>query len=204
VDVVVGFHGRNRSGEQVANLWALADDFGGRVLGLYPDGVIQPWFHDLLGWDVRSEQSPDLLLFDALIEWAAREYCIDRKRIHVIGHSWGGTMANLVACQRSNVRSVVSVGSGGPTVPCRGPVGAMVVHGTQDQDEPIVSAQLSTDVWSFYNRCASEREPTLDGACSQHKLCTNGFPLLYCEHPGGHGWPSLLRGGVLTRWLMRP
>lgn len=200
---IVGFHGRGRSGEYSANYWALGENSQRAFVALYPDGIPQPWFHNLVGWDTRSEASSDLPLYDALVEWATAEYCVDRSRIHVIGHSWGGGMANLVACAREGIKSVVSVGGGGPTFPCKGPVAAMIVHGTADQDEPLASGQTNVTSWSFYNRCGTEQSPAVVRGCVAFDGCIEQNPLLWCEHPGGHGWPDLLRNGNLLAWLAR-
>ena len=204
VDLVVGFHGRGRSGEQVAQSWNL-DHAGLRpYVAVYPDGEVQKWFHGLFGWDTRSEASPDLAFYDALVDYAAAHYCIDRKRVHVLGHSWGSGMANLVACSRMGLRSLVSVGGGGPTFPCKAPVAAMIVHGAADQDEPISSGQLAVTTWSFYNRCGQNQLSSPVDGCVQFEDCLAESPLLWCEHPGGHSWPDFLRGDKLLKWLQRP
>lgn len=203
VSVIVGFHGRGNSGEKVATRWQLAEGHEGTVLGLYPDGLPQPWFRNYVGWDTRSELSPELQLYDAMIAWAKAHYCVNPQRIHVVGHSWGGGMANLVACMRSEIRSLVSVAGGGPTIPCRGSVGAMIIHGTFDRDEPISSGYDNAASWVFYNGCGLKREPTLDGACEAYQQCAPGYPVVLCEHPGHHEWPGALRGEALFRWLER-
>jgi poly(3-hydroxybutyrate) depolymerase len=204
VDLIVGFHGRGRSGEHVAQNWNLGDDGVRPYVAVFPDGSPQKWFHDLFGWDTRSEASSDLALYDALVNWAASQYCIDRARIHVLGHSWGAGMANLVACARKSIRTLVSVGGGGPTFPCQAPVAAMIVHGVADTDEPIASGQLAVTTWSFYNRCSQSSKPAPVEGCVEFADCLKDRPLLWCEHPGEHGWPDFLRGGKLLKWLQRP
>jgi polyhydroxybutyrate depolymerase len=203
-DLIIGFHGRGRSGEYAMRYWDLGEDKSWPFVGIYPDGTTQPWFRNLVGWDTHSEASADLPFFDALVDWAVTHYCVDRTRVHVLGHSWGGGMANLVACARKGVRSLVSVGGGGPTFPCQAPVAAMIVHGTRDEDEPIGSGQLNTASWSFYNRCGSGQSPSPVEGCAQFDDCLKDYPLLWCEHPGGHGWPDFLRSGKLLSWLSRP
>jgi poly(3-hydroxybutyrate) depolymerase len=203
LDLVIGFHGRGRSGEHVAQQWNLGQEALRPYVAIFPDGSTQKWFKGLFGWDTRSERSSDLEYYDALVEWAVANYCIDRTRIHVLGHSWGAGMANLVACARRGVKSLVSVGGGGPTFPCQAPVAAMIVHGAADQDEPIVSGQLAVTSWSFYNRCGTNQISSPVEGCVQFTDCLNQSPLLWCEHPGGHGWPDILRDGKLLKWLQR-
>lgn len=204
LDLVIGFHGRGRSGEHVAQQWNLGQEALRPYVAIFPDGSTQKWFKGLFGWDTQSERSSDLEYYDVLVEWAVANYCIDRSRIHVLGHSWGAGMANLVACARKGVKSLVSVGGGGPTFPCQAPVAAMIVHGVADQDEPIVSGQLAVTSWSFYNRCGTNQVSAPVEGCVQFTDCLNQSPLLWCEHPGGHGWPDLLRDGKLLKWLQRP
>jgi len=204
VDLIIGFHGRDRSGEHIAQNWALGQEGVRPYVAVFPDGSHQKWFRGLFGWDTRAETSTDLAFFDALVDWAATNYCIDRSRIHVIGHSWGAGMANLVACARKGVRTLVSVGGGGPTFPCQAAVAAMIVHGVDDQDEPLSSGQLAVTTWGFYNRCGTGQTPAPVEGCVQYADCLNETPLLWCEHPGGHGWPNILREGKLLRWLQRP
>ena len=204
IDLVVGFHGRGRSGEHVAKVWDLDPEGLRPYVALYPDGSNQPWFHNLFGWDTRSESSSDLVFYDALVDWAESQYCIDRTRIHVLGHSWGAGMANLVACARKGIRTLVSVGGGGPTFPCQSAVAAVIAHGVADEDEPISSGQLAVTAWSFYNRCGQNSSPSPIDGCVAYTNCQRDTPLLWCEHPGGHGWPDILRGPKLIRWLQRP
>jgi poly(3-hydroxybutyrate) depolymerase len=204
VDLVVGFHGRGRSGEHVAQNWNLGREASRPYVGIYPDGSNQKWFHDLFGWDTRSEVSPELAFYDALVDWSVANYCIDRSRIHVLGHSWGAGMANLVACARKGVKTLVSVGGGGPTFPCQAPVATMIVHGVSDEDEPLSLGQLAVTTWSFYNRCGTSQSPAQVEGCVQFSDCLKESPLLWCEHPGGHGWPDILRDGRLLKWLQRP
>lgn len=201
VPVLIGFHGRAGNGRLVAERWRVSDYGDGMLLGIYPDGVAQAWFSNRVGWDTHAEESDDLPFFDALVGWAKANYCIDEDRIHVVGHSWGGGMANLVACARSSVRSVVSVAGGGPTFPCRGPVAAMVVHGRKDDQEPIGSGLDTRAAWSFYSGCGTAEAPTLGGFCQQLQGCAPNYPVLWCEHGGGHAWPEEL-GGKLWTWMV--
>jgi len=204
VDLIVGFHGRGRSGAHVAENWALGQNGARPYVGVFPDGSQQKWLRDLIGWDTRSEASGDLAFYDALVDWAATNYCIDRSRIHVVGHSWGAGMANLVACARKGLRTLVSVGGGGPTFPCQSAVAAVIVHGAGDQDEPLSSGQIAVEAWSFYNQCGTNHTPAPVDGCVQFADCQQEAPLLWCEHSGGHGWPDILREGKLLRWLQRP
>jgi len=107
--------------------------------------------------------------------------------------SQAGSIA-LDACKRLG---------GGRTFPCQAPVAALIVHGTADQDEPIASGELNVTSWSFHNRCGTERKPAAVDGCAELADCLNDYPVLWCQHEGGHGWPDLLRRGKLLAWLQR-
>jgi polyhydroxybutyrate depolymerase len=199
---VVGYHGRGGTGAGAARLFALDATLHRPFLALYPDGVPQPWMHDAVGWDTRDETSRDLLLFDALIDWARSAACGDVERVSVVGYSWGGGMANHVACTRpARVRALVSVGGGGPPIPCAGAVSALVVHGRNDRQEPLASGTDTLEAWAFAGGCGQKLRPAFDGQCVERLGCQTGHRVVWCEHGGGHEWPDLLRGPGLGRFL---
>ncbi len=199
---VVGFHGRGGNGAHAARTFTLERAIRVPFLGFYPDGRPQPWMHGAVGWDTRDEASPDLLLFDALLEWAMDQGCLDPARVAVVGYSWGGGMANHVACTRpQRVRAVVSVGGGGPSVPCAGSVSALIAHGTADREEPVSSGRDSLEAWAFAAGCDLGQRPALGGACVAREGCAEGREVVWCEHAGGHLWPELLRDPGLGVFL---
>lgn len=200
--VLVAFHGRGGNGAAAARSFSLAHTIRGPFLGLYPNGRPQPWMQNAIGWDTRDEASTDLEFFDRLLEWARQEACADLNRVAVLGYSWGGGMANHVACTRpSRVRAVVSVGGSGPSVPCSGSVSAIIVHGASDREEPVANGRDSAEAWSFAAGCSAGEERTWGGACTARRGCESGRQVLWCEHSGGHAWPALLRDPGLGKFL---
>lgn len=205
VAAVIGFHGYGGTGQPMADLFGLGSASGGKLLGLYPDGVVQTWYQNAIGWDTRSADNADMKFVDAIIAWAESSYCVDTSRWHSVGFSWGGWMANHVGCARANhFRSVVSVSGGGPSIVCEGPAAVMIVHGTADKDEPIAAGQESVKKWIAVDGCQTGIDPALSGACVQYRGCSAGHPVLWCQHSGGHEWPAFLAGGGLWSWLSRP
>lgn len=200
--ILVVFHGRGGNGEAAAQRFAIERAVRSPFVGLYPDGRPQPWMHGAIGWDSREEGSPDLEFFDAMVEWARATVGGDPGRVHVLGYSWGGGMANHVACTRpTRVRSVVSVGGGGPSVPCGSGVSALVVHGVNDQEEPIAAGHDTYAAWAFAADCGPGEQPALGGNCVAREGCGDGSQVLFCEHPRGHEWPSFLKGPALGEFL---
>lgn len=69
----------------------------------YGDGRLRA-LADSIGFILVSPATanlgPNLAAFDTLLDVVAREYVIDRQRIHVIGHSAGGALATVLAAER--------------------------------------------------------------------------------------------------------
>ncbi len=54
-----------------------------------------------------------MIFFDAMIQEIANEYCINRDKVFLVGHSLGGWFTQKVACLRGElIHSLAVVGSG--------------------------------------------------------------------------------------------
>jgi poly(3-hydroxybutyrate) depolymerase len=154
-----------------------------------PDGVAQAWYGNAVGWDNRSNTSPDIAFTKALIEEAAALHCIDRSRIFVVGFSWGGWMATQVGCALGDkVRALVSAAGGPPEGTCVGPVSALIAHGTADGAEPFVSGTQSRDKFVALNQCGSGTSPAGTGTCVAYEGCLK--PTWWWQHDLGHTTPT--------------
>lgn len=162
---------------------------------MFPNGRPQSWYQGAIGWDTRSNDTPDIDFTRALIDTALAEHCVDPTRIYVVGFSWGGWMSNQVACALGDtVRAFVSVAGGGPAGPCAASSAAMIVHGQTDGAEPIQSGISSRDAWLRYNQCGAASAPAEPSPCVGYDGCEAS--VLWCKHDGGHGVPSFVRDGV--------
>ena len=198
--LVLQFHGAGGNGEGFAGTFQL--DSGEMVL-ISPDGVVQDWAGGGVGWDTRNNTTPDIQLVQALIQRATAEHCIDTSRIYAIGFSWGGWMATQVACALgASLRGFVSVAGGGPGGSCAGPVGGMVVHGTNDGAEPIAAGTQSRDKFQGIDGCGDSLGTASVPGCQAFGDCTK--PLLWCQHEGGHEIPGFVTENLESFLLSLP
>ncbi len=102
--LIVGYPGTNWLGEQVRPYLDL-EDGAADELHVYLDplwwdfegwGNLGGWRLGPHAWPADGEQ--DLVFTEAVLDYMEEQYCIDRSRVFVTGHSWGGDMAQVVAC----------------------------------------------------------------------------------------------------------
>jgi polyhydroxybutyrate depolymerase len=191
VPLVLSFHGYGGSGLGDVNTFGLKTTTQGEAVLVFPDGVAQSWYGDAIGWDTRSNSTPDIAFAQALIDEAVAKHCIDTSRIFMVGFSWGGWMSNQVACALGDqVRAFVSVAGGGPGGSCVQDVAGMIIHGEADGSEPIASGQDSLDKWTTQNGCDAASVTTTVTECEARTGCT--APLWWCQHTGGHEVPAFV------------
>jgi poly(3-hydroxybutyrate) depolymerase len=193
--LVVSFHGYGGTGQGSMGTFQPTETTGGNAVFVFPDGVAQSWYENAIGWDTRSNTSPDIKFVRALIDETKAKQCVDAARVYAIGFSWGGWMANQVGCALGpEIRGVVAVAGGGPDGgACTGAVSTLIAHGLNDQSELISSGQASRDKWLGLNGCdASSAGAAVDG-CVAYDGCDK--PVWWCEHAGGHEVPANLLPG---------
>lgn len=135
-------------------------------------------------------------------EVLTRSWCIDAMRIVFVGHSDGGTLAQVVALQSPTpgvLRPSAIVASGAGllesdfgSLNCPAPesIDVLLVHGRNDRHFPDYGESAARG-WARCMTCASE--PVADAVgCERHSGCKGS--LRYCEHDGRHWvWPETLR-----------
>ncbi len=189
VPLFITFHGHSGTGQGAVNTFELPNRSGGRAVIMSPDGVAQAWYGNAVGWDNRSNTSPDVAFTEALIEEAGKLHCIDRSRVYLAGFSWGGWMVTQAACALGDkVRAIVSGAGGPPEGTCVGPVSALIAHGTADTAEPLVSGTQSRDKFVALNQCGSGTSPAGMGTCVAYQGCVK--PTWWWQHDLGHTVPS--------------
>ena len=202
--LVIAFHGRTNSNEQVRRYYKLEGNATEPTLFVYPAGL-----KDASGrftWSDpgdRAENLRDFALFDAVLDLLARTYCIDRGRVFVVGHSLGASFANSLACARGAViRGLASVG-GGIVRPrdCGGPVAAMVMHNPRDEQVPVAEGLRARDALLEQNDLSAKARPDLVNGfdCQRYGPDTAENPVLWCPHRDDttasgrfypHQWPD--------------
>lgn len=139
-DLVVAFHGRTNSNAEVRRYFDLERHAAVPTIFVYPESLRDAQGRNVWSDPVdRPEKLRDFSFFDTILQAMSEDYCIDRDRVFVVGHSLGASFANALACARGDViRGLAGVG-GGSSRPsrCAGPVAAMVMHNPRDAQVPI-------------------------------------------------------------------
>ena len=90
------------------------------IIYVYPDPLegFEGWgtWGWLLGPHARpADGQQDLSFMGSLLDRLEASYCIDRERIFVTGHSWGGDMAAVVGCfMGDRIRAAVPAAANRP------------------------------------------------------------------------------------------
>ena len=140
----------------------------------------------------------------------AEQWCIDRGRVFVTGHSDGGTasLALAVLDRTKHLPAAIAPSAAGWTgkdleaYQCRDPLPVMVMHGKNDRLFPGWGAQTAA-WWASCNHCDVTKTAALEGGCVAYRNCAKGGATVYCEGTGGHrDWPELNR--VLIEFFTHP
>lgn len=132
----------------------------------------------------------------------ARNWCIDASRIAFVGHSDGGTLAQVVALQppsTGTLRPGAIVASGAGLLesdfgtldcPASRDLDVLILHGRNDRHFPDYGAS-ATRAWARCLGCAPD--PVTDADDCQHHAGCRGH-LTFCQHEGRHWtWPDAYR-----------
>jgi polyhydroxybutyrate depolymerase len=185
--LVFGFHGSGANGEVLRSSFDVEAQAGGEAIFVYPDGLD---VGGMTGWLLKPNQR-DIALIDAVRSDLERKYCVDSGAVFAFGFSYGGYMANALACARPGLlRGVASIGGGDPDGRCDGRVAAMIIHGGGDFDVPLDSGEASRDHWLRASGCRRKAMPTSPSPCVTYEGCAPGAPVVWCRHDGGHVIPD--------------
>jgi len=188
------FHGAGDSATNLQRGLRFESVTDGDAIVVYPQG--RPVLAGNSGWELE-EDTADTAFFDALFADLSARFCVDRARVFAAGFSYGGFFSNLLGCIRGDVlRAIAPVSAAAPSGECVGQAAAWIAHGTADGIVPFVSGSTARRRWRSRNGCSMETEPTTPTPCVAHLGCDEGYPLVWCEHPGGHGWPSFGNAGI--------
>ena len=187
--LVVAFHGRTNANNQARAYFGLEAALPGAII-VYPSGLRQG---ESFTWS-DSADPPDALrdyaLFDEVVRVMSAGYCLDTRRIFVVGHSLGAWFANSLACARSGVvRGVASLAGGVSAGACPQGVAAMIAHNPRDELVPVAQGEAARDLFLSTNRAAAQgvtitSAPLRDLRCSWYSETTN--PVVWCPHNINH------------------
>jgi poly(3-hydroxybutyrate) depolymerase len=141
----------------------------------------------------------DLALFDALVDFATNNLCVDQGKLFATGLSSGGFFSTSLGCQRGDVlRGIMPVAGGlRDFYSCKGGVGALLV--LQPNDTNVRDSFLKL------NGCtpsatppASQPDPKI---CASY-TCKPETPVTHCTY--GHAWPSWAAKAMWDFWTVLP
>ena len=205
--LVFNFHGAGASVEQQKLLTAMtvhADQVG--YIVVFPQALGYPTY-----WDTSKPNSNDVLFITDLLDHLNSHLNIDPKRVYATGFSNGGSMAEWLACTRSEQFASVAPVAGAFTYesPCnpKRPVPIIAIHGTLDYTVPywggndlFAAIPIWAEYWAKRNNCTLE--PIIgyerEGVSAQFwGKCAQGADVaLYTSERLGHTWPGSMYGSA--------
>ncbi len=200
IPLVVAFHGRTNSNEEVRAYYKLDSNIRDAVI-VYPAALSNG--NGSYSWADAGDgatQLRDIAFFDALVSFISEKYCIDMDQLFVVGHSLGAWFSNSVACVRGDViRASATVGGDSIMTNCAGPSAAMIIHNPSDTLAPFSGSVRNREQRVKENACSWETVPVEPQAfkCVSHGECADN-PVLFCPHENDidgrgqyypHNWP---------------
>ncbi len=199
VPLLVSLHGLNSNATQMAGYtgWQ-ADADAKKYVVAYPEGVGETW--------QIGDDSPDVAFVRRVITDISGRYCVNRVRVHVVGHSMGAYLAQRLACDANDVVASVAAYAGGPTTlggfgcTLERPVAVGLWHGADDRLVATSLGRTSRDQWVGRDGCAATPQtvPSTDGTRLRYTPCAAGVTVWWHEYPGQrHGWPTGTRASSM-------
>jgi polyhydroxybutyrate depolymerase len=199
--LVVAVHGRTNSNAMVKNYMGLE---GGKkwqggardqedFLVVYPAG--QSASRGTYSWSNRT----NLDFIEQLVTTMAENYCIDRNKVFVVGHSLGGYFANRLACERGDIfRGMGVVGGSISNGSCESPTAGMYFHHPRDWAVPISQGETARNIRLAANNCdpsVFEQKYFGENVCLHYDECRTGNPVVWCTEfntyrGDTHSWPN--------------
>ncbi|WP_428423462.1 alpha/beta hydrolase family esterase [Methylibium sp.] len=151
--------------------------------------------------DHHTMSKNGILALGRVVRDVEGQWCIDRGRVFMAGHSDGGTAATALALlpeTRADVHGIAVSAAGFRTedleqLGCRDPIPVMVMHGVNDKLFPGWGEQAAK-WWASCNGCGQQsgfKDPARP-ECRAYERCPSRAPVLYCELPTAHNnWPGL-------------
>ncbi len=191
IPLTFGFHGRGGAGSQALG-WGMqtaAMQNGQKGIFVYPDGVMQPG--GATGWamEVGGE---DVLLFDALVDWAEKNFCIDTHRVFAAGFSWGNDFANALGCFRGDkIRAVNGFSGSFYSSGCTSVVPAYrATYSTPNGTDAYSQTEIDNAINHYRQAhgCNTMTQPIAPSPCLAYQGCAK--PVISCPYPNmGHTVP---------------
>lgn len=196
VPVIMGFHGGNDTAQNANAYMGITSNVA--ALYIYPQAG--PFADAWAGWDV-APTGKDFPFIDAMLVQLKSNYCVDPARVFATGKSNGAFFVNSLLCLRpGSFKAAASVAGGGPQYNCSQPRAFWGVHGTADTAVPISTGRQSRAYWLAANQYHNAPPVAISPApCVTYPGTINS--VVWCEHGGGHIWPSWA-GAAIRNWFL--
>jgi polyhydroxybutyrate depolymerase len=128
----------------------------------------------------------------------AKQWCIDKERIFLSGHSDGGTAAMALAFMSGTKHIPKAIAPSAAGIDhqdlrdhtCPDPIPVMIMHSVNDHLFPKFGQQTS-GWWAACNQCEPIPEKAANG-CMAYSGCAKGVKTWYCEGDKLHAqWPGI-------------
>ena len=215
VPLVFDLHPRFGSGaaQRRSSGWLAKSDEEGFIV-VHADGVGGSWNSPTCCSPAQGSVDDQGFIRSA-VELISGETCIDQDRIYSTGHSNGGALSEMLACESTDlVAGIAPVSFPLPmrnTSQCKpsGPVSAIIFHGSNDSIVNVkggglnVSAEGTFKFWAENANCSGRPEKIAGTDCQTHTQCDEGVEVALCIIAGG-GHSGLYRAMPLvdTAWAM--
>lgn len=158
------------------------------------DGQWRDYSADSSTWPARIEL--ELAYFDALVERMTTELCVDENAIFSMGFSGGGSFSGVLGCRREYIRAIAVGGSViyFDEADCVSTPAAWITIGAE---ELTAGRAAFRDFFRDAAGCAATSASTEPPPCVAYEGCAEPTPVDYCQHDGGHVWPSF---GTAASW----
>ncbi len=144
------------------------------------------------GWQNTPGQhgDRDLKFFDAVLDWARKQYKIDANRIYACGHSNGGGMTYALWSARSNIIAAYAPSASvfGLKAANAKPKPALLIAGKGDDIVPFENQERNAGVVLKLNQCETQGKEVGETATLYHSKV--GADTTVYIHSGGHQMPS--------------
>ena len=138
-------------------------------------------------WPARIEQ--ELAYFDAIRDELRAAYCVNDEAIFSMGFSGGGSFSGVLGCRREWIRAIAVGGSVlyFDEEECVSTPAAWITIGTM---ELTSGREAFRDFFRDAAGCEATGSDVMPEPCIEYDGCNVGTPVHYCQHAGGHVWPS--------------
>ena len=175
--------------------------FADEAILVIPEAINNQWRDysaDPSTWPAGIELELDF--FDAVLDTARDEMCVDNDNVFSMGFSGGGSFSGVLGCQRDYIRAIAVGGS------------VMYIEDAECTEQPAAWITIGDgeaepgrlefrDFFVSHGGCEDSSSPGAPNGCVDYDGCDAATPVTFCSHPADHVWPTI--GTDATREFFR-